>query len=58
VTLLVKNRIVMPPMRMLVADVDGHATDFHVMHYGARVIGGACLINVEATVVENAGRIL
>ncbi|MCL2377108.1 MAG: NADPH dehydrogenase NamA [Defluviitaleaceae bacterium] len=55
--LAIKNRIVLPPMCMFVADEGGHATDFHPMHYAARAIGGVGLIIVEATGVENAGRI-
>jgi len=53
----IRNRIVLPPMCMYTADADGHATDFHVMHYGARAIGGVGLIIVEATGVESCGRI-
>lgn len=51
-----KNRIVMPPMVMYKA-VNGEANDFHFTHYGARAIGGVGLIVVEATAVEDIGRI-
>ena len=53
----IRNRVVMPPMCMYSADLGGHASDFHVMHYGARAVGGAGLIIVEATGMENSGRI-
>jgi len=35
----------------------GVASDFHVMHYGARALGGVGLIIVEATGVAECGRI-
>ena len=35
----------------------GHATDWHFVHLGARAIGGAGLVCVEATAVEARGRI-
>ena len=53
----IRNRVAMPPMCLFCADEGGIATDFHVMHYGARAYGGVGLIIVEATGVENAGRI-
>ena len=46
----------MPPMCMYSAP-DGLVTDFHVMHYGARALGGAGLIIVEATGIAACGRI-
>lgn len=52
-----KNRIVLPPMCMYCAGDDGVVTDWHVIHYGARAIGGAGLIIQEATAVEKRGRI-
>lgn len=52
-----KNRIVMPPMCMYSAAADGKATDFHLMHYASRAIGGTGLIIVEATGVSPIGRI-
>jgi len=54
--LRIRNRIVMPPMCMYAA-TDGIASDFHVMHYGARALGGVGLIIVEATGVAECGRI-
>lgn len=52
-----RNRVVMPPMCIYQAGLDGLATDWHVVHYGARAIGGAGLIILEATAVEARGRI-
>ncbi|NLA91767.1 MAG: NADPH dehydrogenase, partial [Synergistaceae bacterium] len=51
-----KNRIVMPPMCMYSAP-DSIPGDFHLQHYGARALGGAGLIIVEATGVLPEGRI-
>ena len=51
-----KNRIVMPPMCMYSAP-DSIPTGFHLQHYGARALGGAGLIIVEATGVLPEGRI-
>lgn len=36
---------------------DGHANDWHVVHYGSRAAGGAGLIIQEATAVAPEGRI-
>ncbi|WP_312420277.1 NADPH dehydrogenase NamA [Anaerospora hongkongensis] len=55
--LKLKNRIVMPPMCMYSAGDDGQATDWHFVHYVTRAVGQAGLIIVEATGVEEAGRI-
>lgn len=55
-SLKIKNRIVMPPMVMYKSS-DGMANDFHFVHYAARAIGGVGLIIVEATAVEDRGRI-
>jgi len=52
----IKNRIVMPPMCMYSAK-EGCVSDFHVLHYGARALGGVGLIIVEATGVSDCGRI-
>lgn len=52
-----KNRIVMPPMCMYSAGNDGKATDWHYAHYVTRAVGQAGLIIVEATGIEEAGRI-
>lgn len=55
--LKIKNRVVMAPMCMYVADHDGNPNDFHLIHYGTRAVGGVGLILLEATGVESRGRI-
>jgi len=50
------NRIVVSPMAMYSA-VDGRPTDFHLVHYGARALGGAGLVYTEMTCVSPEGRI-
>lgn len=56
--LTLKNRIVMPPMCMYSArNQDGYSTDWHVMHYATRAIGGTGLIIIEMTNIEPDGRI-
>jgi len=52
-----KNRIVMAPMCMQKSDDEGFVKDFHLVHYGARAIGGVGLIILEATSVSKEGRI-
>ena len=51
-----KNRIVISPMCQYSA-IDGFATDWHLVHYGSRAVGGASLIIQEATAVSPEGRI-
>lgn len=55
--LVLKNRVVMPPMCMYCAADDGMVTDWHVLHYATRAVGQVGLIIVEATGVEPRGRI-
>ncbi len=55
--LRLKNRIVMPPMCMYVAPETGMVTDWHVIHYATRAVGGTGLIIVEATGVAPEGRL-
>jgi 2,4-dienoyl-CoA reductase-like NADH-dependent reductase (Old Yellow Enzyme family) len=55
-TVTLKNRIVVSPMCQYSAH-DGFANDWHLVHLGSRVIGGAGLIIVEATAVTPEGRI-
>lgn len=50
------NRIAVSPMCQYSA-VDGEAGDWHLVHYGSRAIGGAGLVIVEATAVQDIGRI-
>ncbi|HJQ15888.1 MAG TPA: bifunctional salicylyl-CoA 5-hydroxylase/oxidoreductase [Allosphingosinicella sp.] len=52
----VRNRIVMSPMAMYSAK-DGVPDDFHLVHYGARALGGAGIIVTEMTCVSPEGRI-
>ncbi len=51
-----RNRIAVSPMCQYSA-VDGHATDWHLVHLGSRAVGGAGLVVFEATAVEARGRI-
>lgn len=55
--LTLRNRIVMSPMCMYSAGADGRATDWHLVHYATRAVGGVGLIIQEATAVEPRGRI-
>jgi len=50
------NRIVVSPMDMYCA-TDGLPNEFHVVHYGARALGGAGLVMTEMTCVSPEGRI-
>jgi anthraniloyl-CoA monooxygenase len=50
------NRIVVSPMAMYSA-VDGVARDFHMVHLGARAMGGAGLVFPEMTCVSPDARI-
>jgi anthraniloyl-CoA monooxygenase len=51
-----KNRIMVSPMATYSA-VEGVPGDFHLMHYGARAIGGAAIVFTEMTCVTPEGRI-
>ncbi len=51
-----KNRIVVSPMATYSA-IDGTVQDFHLVHLGARALGGAALVFVEMTSPCAAGRI-
>jgi anthraniloyl-CoA monooxygenase len=50
------NRVVMSPMDMYSA-TDGTPNDFHLVHLGARAVGGAGLIVTEMTCVSPEARI-
>lgn len=52
----VVNRVVVSPMDMYCAD-DGTPNEFHLMHLGARALGGAGLIMTEMTCVSPEARI-
>lgn len=51
-----KNRIVVSPMAQYSA-VNGVAGDYHLVHLGARALGGAGLVFAEMTCVSADGRI-
>jgi len=53
---VLKNRIVVSPMATYSA-VDGLVQDFHLVHLGARALGGAALVFVEMTSPSAEGRI-
>ncbi len=50
------NRVVVSPMAQYCA-VDGMPTDWHLVHYGHRALGGAGLVYTEMTCVSPEGRI-
>ena len=53
-----RNRIGVSPMcQYSCEERDGLATDWHLVHLGARAAGGAGLVIAEATAVESRGRI-
>ena len=54
--LTLKNRIVVSPMAQYSAD-DGTVGDYHLMHLGARALGGAGLVIAEMTCVSADARI-
>ena len=54
--LLLQNRVVVSPMCQYSAE-DGTPNDWHLVHLGARAVGGAGLIFTEMTNVSRAGRI-
>ncbi len=56
--LTVKNRLWVSPMCMYSCeDKDGVVGDFHLVHLGARALGGAGLVMAEASGVNPEGRI-
>ncbi len=54
--LTLSNRVVVAPMDMYSA-TDGVPNDFHLVHLGARAIGGAALVMTEMVCVSAEGRI-
>src|SRR5262245_30182027 len=50
------NRVFVSPMCQY-SSVDGHASDWHLVHLGSRAVGGAGLVLTEATAVLPEGRI-
>ncbi|MFI6002632.1 bifunctional salicylyl-CoA 5-hydroxylase/oxidoreductase [Streptomyces sp. NPDC051366] len=56
--LTLRNRVVVSPMDMYSArDGDGTPGDFHLVHLGARALGGAALVMTEMVCVSAEGRI-
>ncbi len=51
-----RNRIGVSPMCQY-SCADGFATDWHLVHLGSRAVGGAGLVIMEATAVEQRGQI-
>src|SRR3954467_9030634 len=51
-----RNRIGVSPMCQY-SSVDGFANDWHLVHLGARAVGGAAMVMTEATAVVPEGRI-
>lgn len=51
-----RNRLIMSPMCMY-SSKDGFSTDWHLVHYGSRAVGGAGTVMLEATAVRADGRI-
>ncbi|WP_412076425.1 bifunctional salicylyl-CoA 5-hydroxylase/oxidoreductase [Streptomyces xanthophaeus] len=54
--LTLRNRVVVSPMDMYSA-VEGVPGDFHLVHLGARALGGAALVMTEMVCVSAEGRI-
>ena len=54
--LTLPNRVVVSPMDMYSAE-DGTPSDFHLVHLGARALGGAALVYSEMICVSDIGRI-
>ncbi|MDF2267432.1 bifunctional salicylyl-CoA 5-hydroxylase/oxidoreductase [Streptomyces coacervatus] len=54
--LTLRNRVVVSPMDMYSA-ADGIPGDFHLVHLGARALGGAGLVMTEMVCVSEEGRI-
>ncbi|KPC64116.1 bifunctional salicylyl-CoA 5-hydroxylase/oxidoreductase [Streptomyces chattanoogensis] len=55
-SLTLRNRVVVSPMDMYSAH-DGTPGDFHLVHLGARALGGAGLVMTEMVCVSEQGRI-
>jgi NADPH2 dehydrogenase len=52
----IRNRIMMSPMSQRAAGEDARASDWHLVHYGSRAVGGCGLVMVEDTAVAPLGR--
>lgn len=54
--LTLKNRVIVSPMATYMAE-DGLPNDFHLVHFGARAMGGAAMVFTEMTCVSPDARI-
>ncbi len=54
---LLKNRLVMPPMATNMATEDGEVTNRHIRHYTTRARGGVGLVIIEHTYVSKDGKL-
>ena len=54
--LTLKNRVLVSPMAQYSA-IDGLVSDYHLVHLGARAMGGAAMVFAEMTCVSPEGRI-
>ncbi|MFF2480358.1 NADH:flavin oxidoreductase [Paenibacillus sp. NPDC058071] len=54
--LQLKNRLVLAPMQQHQGTPDGHATDYHIRHYGQRA-ADVGLVLIESTAVSSEGRL-
>lgn len=52
-----RNRLVLPPMCQYRGTREGYPTDYHLLHYGGKALGGAGTVILEATPVSPEGRI-
>jgi len=55
-SLTLRNRLGISPMCMY-SSVEGHPSDWHLVHLPARAVGGAAVVIQEATAVSAEGRI-
>jgi 2,4-dienoyl-CoA reductase-like NADH-dependent reductase (Old Yellow Enzyme family) len=55
--LTLPNRAWLSPMCQYSAGADGVPTDWHLVHLGARIVGGFGLVLTESTAVSPEGRI-
>ena len=55
-SITLKNRVIVSPMAQYTA-IDGSVGDFHLVHLGARAMGGAAMVMVEMTSPSADGRI-
>lgn len=51
-----RNRIAISPMTMFSCEPDGKVNDWHLVHLGARAVGGAGLVMIEQLAVSPEGR--